>query len=181
MQMSFPLVNYLLFLSTNHYFLRETVVAVLCIILYNLCTGSAKPSTQKGEPSMQVDLTITISAILGASAVISPMLTAIINNKHQRKMKKMEYEHENEKDSLFYKRGIFEDYLKYTGQCIAYATEDGLQEYGKMYSLALIYFPDSLQEELITINSSIRAMKWDIANSQLNALAPKIRAILQNM
>lgn len=50
-----------------------------------------------------------------------------------------------------------------------------------MYSLALIYFPDSLQEELITINSSIRAMKWDIANSQLNALAPKIRAILQNM
>lgn len=90
---------------------------------------------------MQVDLTITISAILGASAVISPMLTAIINNKHQRKMKKMEYEHENEKASLFYKRGIFEDYLKYTGQCIAYATENGLQEYGKMYSLALIYFP----------------------------------------
>ena len=41
-------------------------------------------------------------------------------------VKKMEYEHENEKASLFYKRGIFEDYLKYTGQCIAYASEDGL-------------------------------------------------------
>lgn len=67
---------------------------------------------------MQVDLTITISAILSASAVISPMLTAFINNKHQRKMKKMEYEHENEKASLFYKRGIFEDYLHRSMYCL---------------------------------------------------------------
>lgn len=36
------------------------------------------------------DLSITISAIIAVAAIISPILTAVINNVHQRNMKKLE-------------------------------------------------------------------------------------------
>lgn len=43
---------------------------------------------------MKIDLTITISVILALVAIISNMLTAVINNAHDSKMKKLELKHE---------------------------------------------------------------------------------------
>ena len=52
---------------------------------------------------MSVDLTITISAILGVAAVISPIATAIINNRYQMKLKKLELQQQHlEKNNLLY-------------------------------------------------------------------------------
>ena len=36
---------------------------------------------------MKFDFTVTITAILGIAAVISPIATAIINNRYQHKVK----------------------------------------------------------------------------------------------
>lgn len=130
---------------------------------------------------MHLDLTITVSAILGISAVISPIATAIINNRYLLKLKKLEYEHQDKKESFFYKRGVYEDYLRYTGKCIAFATQENLQEYGKIYSLALIYFPEELVDDLKALNDTIHNSRWDVSSSLLNELAPKIRNKLQNM
>lgn len=130
---------------------------------------------------MHFNLTVTISAILGVSAVISPIATAIINNRYLLKLKKLEYEHQDEKESFFYKRGVYEDYLRCAGKCVALATKENLQEYGKIYSLALIYFPENLVKDLEALNATIHDSRWDIARSRLNELAPKIRTILQNM
>lgn len=38
---------------------------------------------------MKVDLTITVTAILGIAAIISPIATAIINNRYLLKLKKL--------------------------------------------------------------------------------------------
>ena len=43
---------------------------------------------------MKLDLTVTITAILGIAAIISPIATALINNHHQLKLKKLEYQHQ---------------------------------------------------------------------------------------
>lgn len=64
---------------------------------------------KEGENMPTIDLTISVTAILAISAIISPIATAIINNRHQYKLKELEYKHENEKSSLFYKRGVYED------------------------------------------------------------------------
>jgi len=92
----------------------------------------------------KLDLTISISVILAVCAIISPIATAIINNKHQINLKKLEYAHKVAETSLFYKRGIYEDYLRCVGKCFSSRTQEALQEYGKTYALALIYFPASL-------------------------------------
>lgn len=46
---------------------------------------------------MKLDLTVTITAILGIAAIISPIATALINNHHQLKLKKLEYQHQKKK------------------------------------------------------------------------------------
>lgn len=38
---------------------------------------------------MKLDLTVTITAILGIAAIISPIATALINNHHQLKLKNL--------------------------------------------------------------------------------------------
>ena len=78
---------------------------------------------------MKLDLTVTITAILGIAAIISPIATALINNHHQLKLKKLEYQHQEKESTFFYKRGIYEDYLKYAGKCITLPDHDSLQEY----------------------------------------------------
>lgn len=129
----------------------------------------------------KVDLTITISVVIAICAIISPIITTILNNCHQLKLKKLDMELESKKSSSFYKRGIYEDYLRLVGKCVTYANQEAMREYGSIYPLALIYFPESLREDLFSLNESITENHWSVAKQQLNELAPKIHTILQNM
>ena len=43
----------------------------------------------------KIELTITISVILALAAIISPIFTAIINNRYQLKLKKLELKQKN--------------------------------------------------------------------------------------
>lgn len=130
---------------------------------------------------MKLDLTVTITAILGIAAIISPIVTSLINNHHQLKLKKLEYEQQEKVNSFFYKRGIYEDYLKYTSKCLTYGNQDALQKYGEIYGLAVIYFPEDLIDDMEKLNRVIRDSYYEERISLFNKLAPKIRTILQNM
>ena len=61
---------------------------------------------------MNFDLTITISVILALSAILSPIFVAIINNKYQLKLKKIE-------NNEIAKRNAFEYFTKMSGEFIA--------------------------------------------------------------
>ena len=129
----------------------------------------------------KIDLTISVTVVIAICAIISPILTTLLNNRHIYKMKKLEMKLDSEKASLFYKRGIYEQYLKAAGTCVSYANQQLINEYGEIYLLALIYFPEELQTELININDHIVNLSWDKARKSLNQFAPKIRTILKNM
>lgn len=128
-----------------------------------------------------VDLTVTISVIIAICAIISPIITTLLNNHHLYKMKKIEMKLESEKAAQFYKRGVYEDYLNYTGQYIAVRDHDTHLKYASIYPLALIYFPQNLADEVITLNDEITERRWDTAIAHLNELTPVIREILQSM
>lgn len=129
----------------------------------------------------KIDLTITISVVIAVCAIISPVITTLLNNHHVYKMKKLDLKRESEKSSYFYKRGVYEEYLKRAGKCVADANHDCMREYGETYLLALVYFPEELRPELIAINDYISKFSWKEARSALDGLAPKICTILQNM
>ena len=128
-----------------------------------------------------VDLTVTISVIIAICAIISPIITTLLNNHHLYKMKKIEMKLESEKAAQFYKRGVYEDYLNYTGQYIAVHDHDAHLKYGAIYPLALIYFPTNLTNEIIVLNNELIKHDWDTAITHLNELTPAIREILQSM
>lgn len=62
---------------------------------------------------MEFDLTITVTSILGIAAIISPIVTSIINNRYLLKMRRLDAKIEQEKELSFYTREIFENYLKH--------------------------------------------------------------------
>lgn len=129
----------------------------------------------------KVDITITISVVIAVCAIISPIITTLLNNRHLYKMKKLDMKLEAEKSSHFYKRGIYEEYLKLAGKCVANANDDSMQEYGEIYLLALVYFPEELRPELTRINTLICSYSWKAARPALDELAPKICTILQTL
>ena len=75
---------------------------------------------------MELDLTITVTAILGIAAIISPIATAIINNLYQIKLKKLEMKQQKLEKTTYYIRSIFENYLRYAGRCI-YSVDLGVR------------------------------------------------------
>lgn len=130
---------------------------------------------------MKFDSTITITVVIAISAIISPIITTLLNNHHLYKMRKLDDEAELRKTSYFYKRGIFEDYMRYAGQCIAPATAETLENYGATYALALIYFPDELLDKIIDINEDFSKHHWSSALIKLNELSPELRKQLQKL
>lgn len=84
-------------------------------IFYNVCTGVPAPSTNERGVIMKFDITWTITSIIAVSSFLSPVLVAIINNRHQRKMRKMELEHDIavKKLTIHYedKKKAFSDFL----------------------------------------------------------------------
>ena len=129
----------------------------------------------------KVDLTITISVVIAICAIISPVITTILNNHHAYKMKKLDMEKEAEKASRFYKRGVYENYLKYTGRCVLYASGDALNQYGEAYALALAYFPPEFERDLIAINNYLQNHSYKEATNLFNVLAPELRKTLQKL
>lgn len=130
---------------------------------------------------MKFDSTITITVVIAISAIISPIITTLLNNHHLYKMRKLDDETELRKTSYFYKREIFEDYMRYAGQCVTHATSDALENYGATYALALIYFPDELLDKIIDINASLNRHQWADALVKLNELSPELRKQLQKL
>lgn len=130
---------------------------------------------------MKFDSTITITVVIAISAIISPIITTLLNNHHLYKMRKLDDETELRKTSYFYKRGIFEDYMRYAGQCVTHATSDALENYGATYALALIYFPDELLDKIIDINAALNRHQWEDALVKLNELSPELRRQLQKL
>lgn len=129
--------------------------------------------------TITVDLTVTISIILAACAIIAPVLTTILSNIHDTKIKKIELAAKHAKETFFYKRGVYEEYLKITGNLLHDKSNKAYAEYGKIYPLALIYFPNSLTVQLTDINKLIIKGSKSEALPKFEALTNAIRTILE--
>lgn len=111
---------------------------------------------------MNLDLTITISVILGVAAIISPICVAIINNHYQLKLKQFE-------SFELSQRKVLETFSQKSGEHFAknngYSTSDFLSS---LYSL-LPYFKIS-DKEIKSIISSTAKNDFENLNNKVNEL-----------
>ena len=130
---------------------------------------------------MKVDLTITISVILGFSAVVAPVLTALINNRHNRKMRLLELQHEKYKETVVYQRKLIETYLQKTAKCIESKTNDQTNEYAESFGAVSLYLPDEQRKTVVALDKAIYKNEWDVAHEKFIAMLPELTTILQKL
>ena len=110
----------------------------------------------------KIDLTITISVIVAIAAIVSPVLTAIFNNRHQLKLKHLELKQQQYEQSIVYKRTILENYLKgLSALSHRNNTSENRDLYSKNYPLALMYVPEDVQVQMSFANECIYKNKYD--------------------
>ena len=127
----------------------------------------------------------TVTVIVAIAAIVSPILVAFINNHHQIRMAKLDYEHQeylkkleledrknSENTQFLY--SIYENYLQSASRCIANPTHDNIKLYGEHYSISFIYFPSKFYKQLKSTNAFIRDRDWGKANESLEDLSIKL-------
>jgi len=130
---------------------------------------------------MQWSLDWTVGSILAASAILSPILTALINNRHLMKVRKMEIEQEKYEETVCYKRKLIESYLQKTTSCVQNHTPEHNEEYSESFGSLISYVPKDIQHQMIYIDNHINAGNTDEARSAFIQLIPVLTDIVQKL
>lgn len=136
-------------------------------------------TAQTATTTPQIDSTITISAIVAIAAIISPIFTALINNWHATKIKRLELKQKQYENTVMYERHLFENYLKYAGRCILFSDVAASKDYGEYYFSALMCAPENIRNKMITVNKFMQKHDFDKATTELEELTTMIHAMLQ--
>jgi len=102
---------------------------------------------------------LSITEIIALVALLSPIVTAIINNRYQIKIKQLELSERRYEESIRRKRELFEKYCQDLSKVITLqaGTDEILSEYASSYAKAILY----MSPEDVTCATSIN---FDIEN-----------------
>lgn len=130
---------------------------------------------------MKYDFSLTITSIIAFCALISPIITAIINNLYNLKIKKIDLKNKHHEETTVYKRTILRNYISSIGKCISYCQAADMKEYGKYFPIALALVDDEeISNMMITLNALILDHKWTDSNKLVIKLIPKLKSELYN-
>lgn len=122
-------------------------------------------------PQFTVDLTVTISVILGIAAIISPVLVAIVNGFFQCKMRKIELREAVYKRTILKKQYALEKFIKALSSCAANQNEQSLKELGEYYPLAYMYSPDDVRKTMTEVYFHAVKQNWDEVRKYIDLLS----------
>lgn len=115
------------------------------------------------------------------TAILAPVLVAIINNRHQYKIKKMELEQKSYEQSVLHKREIFENFLSAFNKVCQIQTIDAISEYSACYSLVYIFLPKPVRDELGKINLLIKQNNWEEVIKYVDRISMDIAKELEKL
>lgn len=102
-----------------------------------------------------IDLSITITAIIGIAAIVSPILTALLNNHHLKVMKRMELDYAARQREADHENEIFDGYIRAAGACIQKHAVESLLTFGEYSGLAKYYVPKEIRNNMELLEKNI--------------------------
>jgi len=129
---------------------------------------------------MQVDLTVTISVILGLAAIVVPVIGQIISAIHDSYVRKIEIAEKRFTDFDLHRRAILENAVSALGGCVTKNDIDQLRDAGEALSLALSYLDDNTYKEALNVLSYV-TNREKFKLSSLNAVIEGISTILRTI
>ena len=114
---------------------------------------------------MKLDTSLTLTSIIAIVALISPILTALINNYYSLKIKELENNQKRYDESIKKKQEIFEKYCQTLSQVaiqhnVAIAI---INEYASSYGKAILYMSPEDSQSAIEINRLIEERRFKSA------------------
>ena len=116
---------------------------------------------------MSFDFTITISVILGFSAIFVPLLGNIVSACHDTKIKKLELSESTHKNYILHKRDILEDAISHLGKFSTVDTVESLSGAGEALAKALPYLDGE------TYQQALKVLNFMLANDSFDTVAIK--------
>lgn len=107
---------------------------------------------------------ISIAALV--FSVASPAITAYLNNRHQLKMKRIEF-------NMEHRAQVIENYIRATGETI-FTHKPTSAQYGTYYGEIFLYVPSNLWPLLVTINGFFTQGRYDEAQIDFLELCYKL-------
>ena len=129
----------------------------------------------------KIDLTVTISAIVAIAAIISPVITALINNAYQLKLRKLEIQQQRYENDIMHRRKIFEDFLSSFNDACQSQSKEAISRYASSYSLVYICLPEKVRKDLGLVNLLIAKGDWDEAVKYVDAISMDIYRQMQKL
>lgn len=123
-----------------------------------------------------------LTIVIAVCAILSPVITTIINNHHQKVMKKLEYKHLEHEEQIRHEREICEEYVRAAGACIHRLTGDQIKTYGENLGLVLYYVPDDIRKEIMEFEDKVIVSGTGCvpASKMLESIAVKLRKYQQS-
>lgn len=119
------------------------------------------------EPQLSLTLTAILSGIALVASVLSPVLSTIFTNRHQRKLYDRQF-------YLEHRAKVIEEYLAATGAVIRDSGDANLADYGKCSGEIYLYVPQELHCYLEQISVAIKEAKYENALSHYEALCKNL-------
>lgn len=124
------------------------------------------------EPTVNAGMSVSdwsglVAMVVAFCSLFSPALTAYFNNRHQRKMKELEYAHQEREAQQKREREIYEGYIRAAGAAVQSGTLDNLSEFGSHSALAMYYAPKELREDMLSLE---RLVKRTSATQDLHSM-----------
>ena len=124
--------------------------------------------------------TSQITAVIAIAAILSPILTAIINNAYHLVEKLLELKEQRRQMVADKKRQILEDYLRTIAPYLTTDSQTFKEKYRTAYALALLYVPKDTKEKMIEIDN-LPFENRNLAKSKLETLIPELEKELKKL
>ena len=133
--------------------------------------------------NVNFDLSITISAIIAIAAIISPILTTLINNHHQKKLKEIEIKQEYNEKVISHQKQAFENYLYKAGKHIgAHCSNiEAEKEYYEAYFVACLYASNGLKSKMDEADDLIQERNASTAIFAIQNIIPDIQNHIEKL
>lgn len=99
----------------------------------------------------EVDLALIVALI----ALITPLLTSLINVLYQLWIRYLDNKEKCRKSKIKQIEEVFIGYLSSLGKIVSTGTIENMTDYGKYFPLVLLYLPEDKRQILIEVDSDI--------------------------
>lgn len=112
---------------------------------------------------MKFDFTVSFALLLTLCSIVLPTITTILNNRHQIKMREMNF-------NLDKKFAVIETYIESVGNCLELCSRVNLSQYNKAKGMLYLYVPKKLHKQINELDICIQSQQLNTAKSLFDVL-----------